>query len=394
MQATRILVVLHELTHTGAPRLTLDTLDAVRQQASVRIVSVEGGSLVNEARRLGPTVVLRQADFTRILPRRLATGRVVELLASVASRIRGAREAAVLRRWKPQLAYVSSATALSHVPRLRLTDIPIVLQVHELGSALEWFERANPGLILSIPDRYVAVSDAVARDLVNLLGVPSGAVSVIAPYVLGPVPDATGRDKDADHVPLVVGGAGNPHWTKGMDLWLLTAREAVDRLGAERLRFVWVGYRDNQAGLQFRTMISKLGLDDVVELVQETDRPFDHFARFDIFAMSSWEDAFGLAVLETMAMGIPVVCFSRTGGPAEVVDGAGVVISEMSPSRMADAIVDLANSPQKRREVGSACAARVRERYQRSTYLAALTEVFDAAVNSRPTCLPAHAEAE
>jgi len=382
MQATRILVVLHELTHTGASRLTLDTLDALRPGASLRIVSVEGGALVDEARRLGDTVVLRQAGFTRVLPRRLATWRVVDLLASVASRIRGAREAAALRRWKPQLAYVSSATSLSHVPRLRLIDIPIVLQVHELGSALEWFERANPGLILSIPDRYVAVSDAVAGDLVNLLGVPSGDVRVIAPYVLGPVPDATWRDKGAHRVPLVVGGAGNPHWTKGTDLWLLAAREAVDKLGADRLRFVWVGYRDNRAGLQFRTMISKLDLDDVVELVPETDRPFDQFARFDIFAMSSWEDAFGLAVLETMAMGIPVVCFSRTGGPAEMVDGAGIVIPEMSPGRMADAIVDLAESPQKRLRIGSACAARVRDRYQRQTYLDAMTEVFDAAVTS------------
>ena len=380
MQATRILVVLHELTHTGAPRLTLDTLDAISKQASVRIVAVEGGSLVGEARRLGPTVVLRRADFTRILPRRLATGRVVELLASVASRMRSAREAATLRRWKPQLAYVSSATALSHFARLRVTDVPVVLQVHELGSALEWFEKANPGLIRSIPDRYVAVSGAVARDLVDLLGVPAAAVKVIPPYVVGRTPDAAGRDKDAGSRPLVVGGAGNPHWTKGIDLWLLAAREAVDKLGPDRLRFVWVGCRDNQAGLQFRTMISKLELDDVVELVPETDRPFDQFARFDIFAMSSWEDAFGLAVLETMAMGIPVVCFSRTGGPAEMVDGAGIVIPEMSPGRMADAIVDLAKSPQKRLSVGSACAARVRDRYQRQTYLDALTEVFDAAV--------------
>jgi glycosyltransferase involved in cell wall biosynthesis len=382
MKASRIVVVLHELSLTGAPRLTLDTLEAIRTEASVRIISVEGGPLVDAARRLGPCVVLRQAGLARALPRRLASDRVVQLLISIGSRFRGVQQAAVLRKWKPQLVYVSSVTALPYVSRLHLGGVPVVLQVHELGSALAWFEKTNPGLIRSVPDQWIAVSEAVARDLVDSLGVPSERVQVVSPYVMSAVPNALGRQNDAREAPLVVGGAGNPHWTKGIDLWLLAARDAADRLGSDRVRFVWVGYRDNQAGQQFRTMISKLGLQGVVELIPENDRPFDHFARFDVFAMSSWEDSFGLVVLEAMAMGIPVVCFSPTGGPAEQVAGAGVVIPDMSPGHMADAIVDLARSPQRRREMGAACAERVRLRYQRSTSLAALTEVFDAAVTS------------
>jgi glycosyltransferase involved in cell wall biosynthesis len=382
MKASRILVVLHELTHTGAPRLTLDTIEGLRPEASVRIVSGHGGPLIDTARRLGPTAVLRGAGFARALPRRLATERVVDVLAGVGSRTIGMKQAASLRRWKPELAYVSSVTALPFVPMLRLANVPVVLQVHEIGSALVWFEKSNPGLVASIPDRYVAVSEAVARDLVNLLGVPSEAVSVVPPYVLPPIPEVHTRSETAGTA-LVVGGSGNPHWTKGIDLWLLAAREAVDRLGSDRLRFVWVGCRDNQAGLQFRTMVSKLGLADVVELVPETDRALDHFARFDMFAMSSWEESASLVVLEAMAMGIPVICFAPTGGPAEEVGGAGIVIEEMSPRGMADAIVDLAQSPVRRREVGAACAERVRDRYQRSTSLAALTQVFDTAFSLR-----------
>jgi glycosyltransferase involved in cell wall biosynthesis len=185
-----------------------------------------------------------------------------------------------------------------------------------------------------------------------------------------------------DRPTLIVGGAGNPSWTKGIDLWLLAAREAVDRLGADRLRFVWVGYRDNEAGRQFRVMISKLELDGLVELVPETDRAHEHFARFDIFAMASWEESASLVVLEAMAMGVPVICFAPTGGPAEEVGEAGVVIPEMSPRRMADAIVDLAQSPQKRCAMGSACAKRAREQYGRDLSLTALVRVFDAAVAS------------
>jgi glycosyltransferase involved in cell wall biosynthesis len=385
VKASRVLVLFGELSLTGAPRLTLDILESIQPEASVRIASMKGGPLIDAARSLGPTVVLRHPFLEWAFPRRLARDHAVfyEMLAGVSARIRALQEAAKLRRWKPELVYVSSVAALPLVRMLRLGDAPVVLHVHELGSALASYQRDFPELILSVPGRYVAVSDAVAHDLSSHLGVPSDAISVVPPYVLTPIQEGVLPSPGADRPTLIVGGAGNPSWTKGIDLWLLAAREAVDRLGADRLRFVWVGYRDNEAGRQFRAMISKLKLDSVVELVPETDRAFDHFARFDMFAMSSWEESASLVVLEAMAMGVPVICFAPTGGPAEEVGGAGIVIEEMSPRRMADAIVDLAQSPQKRREMGAACAERVRERYQRSTSLAALTQVFDAAFSLR-----------
>src|ERR1035437_2811019 len=106
-------------------------------------------------------------------------------------------------------------------------------------------------------------------------------------------------------------------------------------------------------------MISRLGLGDVVELVPTASRVHDHFARFDMFAMTSWEDSFPLVVLEAMAMGVPVICFAPTGGPAEEVGEVGVIVPEISPHRMADAIVELAQSPQKRWAIGSASSERV-----------------------------------
>jgi glycosyltransferase involved in cell wall biosynthesis len=266
------------------------------------------------------------------------------------------------------------------VRMLRLESVPVVLHVHEIGSALAWFEREHPGLIRSVPARYAAISEAVARDLVGDYGLSADAIGVVPPYVLPAIPDAPQAAESVDRRPLIVGGAGKPSWTKGIDLWLLAAREAVDRLGAESLRFVWVGLRDDKEGLRFRSMIARLGLDSVVELVSETDRPYDQFARFDMFAMTSWEESASLVVLEAMAMGVPVICFAPTGGPAEEVGEAGIVIPEMSPRRMADAIVDLARSPQKRRAMGSAGADRVREQYRRETSLAALEKIFDDAV--------------
>ena len=377
MKASRIAVLLLELSRTGSPRLTLDILESVAQECSVRIVSWEGGPLIDAARREGPTVVLRRPYFERALPRRLAGGHLYGVLAGGSRRIRSLIQAIRLRMWKPELVYVSSVGALPLVRMLRLGRIPVVLQVNELGSALAWAERSAPGLILSVPDKYVAVSAAVTRDLVGM-GVAPDAVTVIPAYPLAAVPESPAPARDDRRI-VIVGGAGNPSWTKGVDLWLLAARETVDRLGVDRVRFVWVGSRDNEAALQFRTMIARLGLGSVVELVPETDRPYDQFARFDVFAMSSWEESASLVVLEAMAMSIPVVCFSPTGGPAEEVGEAGVVIPSISPHLMADAIVDLAGSPQKRQAIGKAGAERVAAEFTRAASIEALRKVFDSA---------------
>jgi glycosyltransferase involved in cell wall biosynthesis len=380
MKASRIVAVLQELSFTGAPRLSLDILETLGREASVRIVSWEGGPLIDATRRVGPTVVLRRPYLERVIPRRFATGHVAGVLAGGSRRIRSVILGARLRRWKPELVYVSSVGALPLVRMLGLGKVPVVLHVHEMGSALAWAERLSPGLIRSIPDRYVADSEAVAHDLVDQLGVPPDTIRVVTPYLLPPVSEMSPTARPIDRTPVIVGGAGNPSWTKGVDLWLLAAREAVDRLGADRLRFVWVGCRDNEAGLQFRTMISKLGLDGVVELVPTATQIHEHFARFDMFAMTSWEDSFPLVVLEAMALGAPVICFAPTGGPAEEVGDAGVVIQEISPHLMADAIVDLVESPEKRRAMGLASATRVHEKFTRVASLALLAEVFDSAI--------------
>jgi glycosyltransferase involved in cell wall biosynthesis len=396
VKASRVVVVLHQLTLTGAPRLSLDFAEAMAAAgASIRVVSWEGGPLTARARALGPTAILRPEGSGGFLPRRFAGDGARQLVAGLGSRARAMSQAAALRRWRPDLVYVSSVEALPQVRMLRLGRVRVVLHVHELGTALEWFDRGHPGMLKAVPDRFAAGSGAVARDLVRLIGVPAERVSVVPPHVPEPVPAglragaATGAAAGAaagpraDGRPFVVGGAGKPSWTKGPDLWLLAARDLVDRLGPEAVRFVWVGHRDNRDGLEFRAMIAKLGLGESVELVPETDRPLEHFARFDVLAATSWEESASLVVLEAMSLGVPVVCFAQSGGPPELVGDAGIVVPSMSPAGLADSIVELRASMKMREQLAAAGMRRVGEAYGRDRSVAALVELLDDCVASR-----------
>jgi glycosyltransferase involved in cell wall biosynthesis len=61
----------------------------------------------------------------------------------------------------------------------------------------------------------------------------------------------------------------------------------------------------------------------------------DFFGGVDILIVPSWEEPFGLVVLEAMAAGIPVIATNR-GGPAEF--ARGVLIAPRDPAALAQAI--------------------------------------------------------
>jgi glycosyltransferase involved in cell wall biosynthesis len=262
----------------------------------------------------------------------------------------------------------NSVFTLPLVERMGLASLPVLVYVHESSVMQANLEASHPGLLRRLPTCYIAVSEAVACALRDEQGVLRKSISVIPPFVDIPH-DAVERSR---HLPFVVGGMGNPSWTKGVELWLLVAREVVKRLGRDRVRFRGVGIRDNEEGRQFRAMVQKLDLTLDVDLVAETSTPVDELAGFDVLAVTSWEEAASLVVLEAMAAGTPVVCFQQAGGPAEEIAGAGIAVGKISPGEMAQAIACLLSDDRVRASLGEAGRARVREAYGAESVIGAI----------------------
>jgi glycosyltransferase involved in cell wall biosynthesis len=83
-------------------------------------------------------------------------------------------------------------------------------------------------------------------------------------------------------------------------------------------------------------------------------------AAADVLVCSSWFESFGLAVIEAMACGIPVVSTNR-GGPAEtVIDGeTGFLTPPGRDDLIADLTLQLLTDAHLRREMGEAGRLRV-----------------------------------
>jgi L-malate glycosyltransferase len=168
----------------------------------------------------------------------------------------------------------------------------------------------------------------------------------------------------------LVGMVGRLGWKKGYEHALDAFALLRDRVPG--LRVDIVGDGDLRAELEAR--IERLGLGDTVRLLgQRSDVPAC-LERFDCFVLSSIIEGMPNALLEAMAMGLPVVTTSA-GGSAEVVeDGvSGLVVPPANPAALADAVGRILGDSSLATRFAHAAEHRVREHYS----LDAMLRSFD-----------------
>jgi glycosyltransferase involved in cell wall biosynthesis len=101
---------------------------------------------------------------------------------------------------------------------------------------------------------------------------------------------------------------------------------------------------------------------------------------FDLFAHPSRSEPFGLAMLEAMAHGLPVVAWHEGGAP-EVVSHleTGILVAPMDVPALTEAINGLLADPCRRRDMGDAGRARVRSMFNAEDAAQRFVELLAAA---------------
>lgn len=115
---------------------------------------------------------------------------------------------------------------------------------------------------------------------------------------------------------------------------------------------------------RLRRMLPRAGLESRVEFCGHLDPQeiSQSFAWANLFVLPSQLEGFGIAYLEAMAAGVPVIA-SRSGGAVEIVDHQvnGLLIEPGDPAALAAVLADLLQETERLREMGRAA----RQRYQR-----------------------------
>jgi len=116
---------------------------------------------------------------------------------------------------------------------------------------------------------------------------------------------------------------------------------------------------------RLRELALELGLGGRVELLGLRNDLEQLLAAADLFVHPArWQEAFGLAVAEAMACGLPIVA-SRVGALPELVEDQvnGILVEPGQPAALAEAIARLAADPALRMTMGQASRVRAVERF-------------------------------
>jgi len=235
-------------------------------------------------------------------------------------------------------------------------------------------------------DRTIAVSAYLRDRLVADVGFDPARVSVVHNGV-----DAAAIARAveaADRVALrasvgipadavVVGTLGRLVDSKGVDILLA----AVATLSKNRptLRCVVVG--DGPAETRLKEAAAELGIGHSVVFAGFVEDPYSWLAALDVFALPTLLESFGLAALEAMAAGVPVVA-SRTGGVPEVVtDGrTGLLVKPGDSAELASAIATMLDDPTAARRLTVAAREAARTEFSIAAMAEATAAVYDAAL--------------
>lgn len=358
----------HGITEIGgAERELLAVLERLpRYDYRPLVVCPEDGPLVEELGRRG--IGTRSAPFP---PWRKLSG-----FPKRSAAVRALREIVLAER--PALVHVNDIWWVPQTLRA-LTEMEIPIVAH----ARQEIERAKARLYeLHRPELVLAVSRGVQQALA--LGGVSAArlqtmysgVAVITPPGKEETEELRRHWKIPAGAPLL-GTVANLFPRKGHDVML---RALPDILAASPdAHYIIVGSGDSAYEQGLRTLIRDLDLERRVRLVGFQPQ-VDHFlAAMDLYVHPALLEGFGIAVLEAMAAGRPVVA-TRTGGLPELLgDGeAGVLVEAGDPQVLARAVSELLRDPRRAAALGEAGRMRARTHFSVDAMMEQLTTSYGA----------------
>jgi len=352
-----ILLCGHDAHRHGAQLLLLNIATQLRMLGhKVAILILQGGALEADYQRV--------ADYFAVIERSEGLTRVLEDPA-----LKGFR-----------LAITNTVVTGSIVPELKEHGFQVVSLVHEMGTIID--ERSLQPRCVAIgkhSDVIVFPGERVRDAFPNVAEISEENIRILPQGIYNP-PTAARKPYKRSPVPVIC-NAGFADLRKGYDLFVAVADYFFkhDIPG----RFVWIG--DAESSLD--TWLKPAGKNFV--RVPFNKDIYSILERADVFLLTSREDPFPSVALEAWAVGMPVVCFDKTGGIADFMRDKPLLGSVVADFAIPEAVRAIckevgATTPDRRRQRADLALAE----FSFSRYICGLTALLGVRRSSVTAIVP------
>ena len=368
-----ILLISHEATRTGAPILSLSLVKEFSVHYNVVVFLLQGGELVDYfLSSSAVTIVVGEVRGQPIL-----AGCILDRL---------------LESNKFEYSVVNSLeSSLDVLPFLAKNLIHTLNLIHEYATL--YAHSADVMKFLSdYPGDIVFSCQSTCDDACTIYPDILKKIIYILPQGKSDVPKKEGNIESQNEAniirnlmrpkgcedSIVVLGAGTIYLRKGVDLFIQTASKVIMMNPEKKYHFVWIGKQiDKDIDLSYcifiKDQIKRLGLGEVVTIIDETSEFAEAFEHADLFLISSRLDPLPNTAIDAMAQSIPVLCFEYATGVAEYLHIGGLrnhcIANYLDCEDMATKIIALSDSADLRIRVGKACAEIFKNNFQIDQYV-------------------------
>ncbi len=250
---------------------------------------------------------------------------------------------------------------------LLATGLPVIGVHHAFGD----YQRRTRKLFANLFRKRLSllgVSDAVRDDMRQCLPKwPTGRISTLYNRIdidavqASQLPSAEAREAlGLSANGWIVGNVGRLHPDKDQATLLQGFAKALPELPADS-QLVILGQGRLEQDL--KGLARELGITEQVKFLGQVPDARRYFRAFDVFALSSDHEPFGMVLLEAMAAGVPLLA-TACGGAKEVVEGVGILFPLRDADSLAQGLKHLAAlSDEQRQACADLMLARLHERF-------------------------------
>jgi glycosyltransferase involved in cell wall biosynthesis len=235
-----------------------------------------------------------------------------------------------------------------------------------------------------------ATTESEANDI-RALGLATPRIEIIANGVeLPPISD-TGRNRTDTRA-----ASGNPYilflgrvsWKKGLDR-LVEGMTLVR--GAD---LVIAGYDENGYQSDVERRVAKLGIAERVHFIGpvEGESKWEWIRNSICLVLPSYNENFGMSVIEAMAVGRPVVVSAKVGIADDVAETGSGVVADGDPASLAEAINAVLGDPEGRQRMGEAGRKTVHERFGWTRIARRMEDLYRECIATSLECMGAKPE--
>lgn len=249
----------------------------------------------------------------------------------------------------------------------RFTSVKLIVTTHGwvfVDFKVKFYEILD-AVIIRFFDKIVSVSEAMKRELLKAK-IPSSKITVIETALdssyLQTKSDSAALKKELNLNPdtTLIGTIGRISLERGHIYFLRAAKEILKDF--PNSAFLIVG--DGQLKENLVSESRKMGINNKVFFLGFREDIANILFGIDIFVSSSFRESFGIAVVEAMVAGKPVIA-TKVGIAPEIIKNGetGILIDPKNPNAIYKAVVTLLTNQELRKKIGGLAKQAVAHRF-------------------------------